>query len=487
MSDAAARIPSIVQTPEPELEVEFGVGITMPFGIGFESVTELLNPEPVTIPQLRDMRRRDAQVRALYRLITLPIRASLRNFVIIPVEGGDDEAVFIEAMLKLPPQAGGMTVTFERFISQTLLALGDGFAAFEIVYRMPETGELAGKFCIKKMARRPPETCTFMLDRNGGFAAIRQRTQFQGRDVNAIFEPPYVWYYAAQEEENPFYGQSYFIPAWYHYDQKQKCYFITHIAAQFRAVPGRVGTYPQGSSGPQREKFKKALSDFGLAQAMMKGPEYLVEELGKTQSQFDFVALINHHNQMQSKSVLAEFLDRLDKQAMVDFSTSEDDMFVMALQSIMSEIEVNVNQHMLPNLIDWNFGTGKYPEFRFALISEQQKKAIGAAFNALAVAPAVNVTPEFIYELEKQVAAEMSLEIDYDALDEELADEQALAREAEKAAQKASKVVAEDTVAHPPSTQTRPVAASAVETLSLADLHAIALAAREALDDGDED
>lgn len=483
MSDAA-RLPSIVQTPEPDLETELGVGITMPFGMGFESTAELLNQESVTIPQLRDMRRRDAQVRALYRLITLPIRASLRNFVIIPVEGGDQEAEFIEAMLKLPPQAGGMTVTFERFISQTLLALGDGFSAFEIVYRMPETGDLAGKFCIKKMARRPPETCTFVLDRHGGFAAIRQRTSFQGRNVNVTFEPPYVWFYAAQEEENPYYGQSYFIPAWYHYDQKQKCYFITHVAAQFRAVPGRVGTYPAGSSGPQRDKFRKALADFGLAQAMMKGPEYLVEELGKTQSQFNFVELINHHNQMQSKSVLAEFLDRLDKEAMVDFSTSEDDMFVMALQSIMSEIEVNVNQHMLPNLIDWNFGTGKYPEFRFALISEQQKKAIGTAFNALAVAPAVQVTPEFIYQLEKQVAAEMGLEIDYDALDDELEEEQALEREAQKATAQATKAKSEFEAKNP--APPKPVAATGSELpLTLADLHAIALAAKEALDVGD--
>src|SRR5690606_26810638 len=96
--------------------------------------------------------------RALYRLITLPIRAALQTSTFVPAEGGEAEAEFIKQVFTTPPGAGGMTVTFQRFMSQMLGALFDGFAAFEKVFWMPEHGPMKGKYTLKKLAYRPSDT-----------------------------------------------------------------------------------------------------------------------------------------------------------------------------------------------------------------------------------------------------------------------------------------------------------------------------------------
>jgi hypothetical protein len=43
-------------------------------------------------------------------------------------------------MFTLPVTGGGMTVPFGRIIAQMLMAVFDGFTAFEMVYWQPETG-----------------------------------------------------------------------------------------------------------------------------------------------------------------------------------------------------------------------------------------------------------------------------------------------------------------------------------------------------------
>ena len=53
------------------------------------------SPRP-TVRQLGTMRRLDGHARALYRLLTLPIRASLTTAVFTPANDGEEEAEFIE-------------------------------------------------------------------------------------------------------------------------------------------------------------------------------------------------------------------------------------------------------------------------------------------------------------------------------------------------------------------------------------------------------
>ena len=122
------------------------------------------------------MRRQDGQARALFRLLTMPLLAALKNADVIPVdgqEGGTEEAQFCKDLLFAPPAMGGMTHTVMRFAQQLFLALFNGFTAWELVYWVPKTGPNKGKITLRKIDWRPSETLTFLLDGQGEFNGFR--------------------------------------------------------------------------------------------------------------------------------------------------------------------------------------------------------------------------------------------------------------------------------------------------------------------------
>jgi hypothetical protein len=412
--------------PKPKPDVEIGVSSHLPWQMPYMDMWEALRTEDVTVRQLIAMRRTDGQARALYRLITLPIRAALKTATFVgeeDVDGGDAEATFVKQMFTLPPTGGGMTVPFGRVIAQLLMAVFDGFSAFEMVYWQPNDGPLKSKWTLKKLAHRPSEQLTFLLDDNSQLAGLRQQTMYHDQQVDVVIPGENVVYYAANEEERPFYGLSYFNAAYRHWEAKFKLYVVAHIAAQRAAVGTRVGTLPSNPSREEKIEFQRSLADLGIAQWMTIPDTYKVESLREFTG-FDFLAYINHHNSQMSKSVLAAFFD--DAQgtggdaSLVDFGRQSDGLFLLMLQTIMNEIEEVINTQVIPKFIDWNFASGKYPLFKFGTMTDEQKGALLDMFKALAVISpdAVSIAPEMFREMEKQVAEEFGLEVDWEAVQE---------------------------------------------------------------------
>lgn len=415
--------PDEVQPKPTENSVEVGVGLNLPFSAPYRDnhSVEILRVEGFDAPtprQLQAMRRTDGQARALFRLVTFPIRSALKSCKFVPEDGGEAEAKFIEQMFTLPPSAGGMTVTLQTFISQLLLGVFDGFAAFEQVYWAPQRGPLKGKWTLKKLAHRPSETVTFLADKNGGFAGLRQQATFSGQAIDVKIESENAFYWAANEEERKFYGVSFFESAFYHFDKKVKVYYLAHLAAQRAATGTRVGKLPKGvTTGPDVAKFEKALADLGVAQWISLPDGYTVESL-KEGSTFEFISWVNHHNSQMSKSVMAAFFDANQgggsaDTSLVNFGEQSDAMFILMLQTIMDEIAQAINHYIIPKFIDWNFGSGKYPKFQWGTFTDEQKRAVQATFEKLATVPSAAVTPQFMFALEEYMADQLDLEIDY--------------------------------------------------------------------------
>lgn len=397
---------------------EMGVALNLPFtNMINDGAYEILNPEPITTERLVNMRRSDAQIRALMRIVTLPVRAALRAAEVMPAKGGEKEAEFIKNMFTLPLSAGGMATPFRSVVNQALLAIVDGYAPFELVYKMPTSGPLAGKYTLHKIARRPPTTVTFVVDDKGDFGGLRQRTNLHGRTVDTVIAPENSFYFAAQEEENPYYGVSYFLPAYWHHDKKIKVYYLMHLAAQMAAVPGRVGTEPPNASKQQKDAFFRALKDYGLGGALRLPMGFEFEEHLRKIELPQFLQIINHHNTMMSKSVLAqESMDMGEREnaPLINNVAEASDVFMQQVVTIMEDFESKVNEMLIPKFIDWNFGSGKYPKWQFADLSSDQRDVIQSIFGAVATSPSVNVTPDFVFELERTMAGELGLtELDY--------------------------------------------------------------------------
>lgn len=250
-------------------------------------------------------------------------------------------------------------------------------------------------------------------------------TFFQGRTIDVKIPKDTALYYSHDEAERPFYGVSMFESAFYHYDKKEKLYYIAHLAAQRAAVGTRVGTMPPNASPADKNNFIRALAQLGLAQYMtLPSADWTVQLLNETSSRFDFLGLINHHNSQMSKSVLAQWFDSESgagagqgDSTLVDFGKQNDTTFMMMLEGILEEMAEVINNHVFPRFVDWNFGSEKYPKFKWGALTAEQKAAIQDTFDKLAAAgQTANVTPEFMLELEQRMSEELGLNIDYDKI-----------------------------------------------------------------------
>lgn len=457
----------------PASEENFATGVPyyLPFATPYRDSWEVFREDPVTIRQLISMRRQDGQARALYRLVTMPIIAALRNATIAPPEqyepeggkpdeGGDlapgtpphtqpdassdeddasEETEFVHNMFFLPPSQGGMTHSMGEFIRRLLLATFNGFSGFEMVYWVPKTGPMKNKVTLRKIDWRPPETLTFLLDGQGEFDGFRQRTFFQGRTIDVKIPKERALYFANGEEERPFYGVSLFESAFYHWDKKVKLYYIVHMAAQRAAVGTRVGTMPPNPTKTDKNNFITALRDMGMAQyIVLPSADWTVTSLSEVSSQFDYLGLVNHHDSQMSKSVLAAWFDANQgrgsgESTLVDFGNENDETFMMMEQAIMDDMAWVINQRVVPRFIDWNFGTGRYPEFRWGTLTEEQQAAVQDTFDKLAAAPPGSISHEFVLQLEKRMAKILGLNIDYGPIEKQAQEQQAMQDKLQKA------------------------------------------------------
>lgn len=419
IGDAGLIIP---RPKKKELNNELGVTFTYPFSTQYHNLWELWRQEKVTVKQLEVMRRTDGHARALYRLLTLPIRACLKTATVTPidgVEGGTEEAQFIDMMLNLPPAAGGMVVPLNQFMAQVLLGVFHGFSAFEMVYWVPKQGPLKDKITLKKCSYRPPETIHFLVNDQGEFSGWRQRGFMHGRYIDVKLPNETALVYTCNAEESLFYGVSMFETAFWHYDKKVKLYYLAHLAAQKGALGTRIGHMPPNPNKADKDHFLEQLSKLATNQYMAMPIDWDVQSLQEA-GRFDYMSLIEHHNHMMSESVLASFFDGnatgSGSQPMVDFSSQDDTLFIQMLETIMDDIAAVINNQLIPRFIDWNFGSGKYPTFKWGPFTDEQKDAIRLAFNQMVLAPTINTEPEIWQALQLKWAEDLGLNFDVDTV-----------------------------------------------------------------------
>jgi len=401
---------------------EMGVIDDLPFSGGF-GANELVDVKEITLQQIQTMRRKDGQARAIHRVLTLPLRTAA--LAVIPHGGpgdtgegaGEEEAELVKMALTEPLSRGGMSTSINKVLAHMGMALADGFAVFEKVWQV--TSE--GKFTLRKLAPRGAETVKFILDENGGLEAVRQRVQWQGERIDVTIPSDKLLIYTAQHEENPWYGESYLLPAYYHYDKKHKLYYISHLAAQFHAIPGRIGTYPPQADKGDRKSFREQLAKMGFNTALTKPVGWEIDSFGGEGGMPDYEKLINHHDAMMAKSVLAHFIQLGTGSSSGSWALSEDqsDFFTIALEAILAEWSEVFTFYVAPQLVDFNFNSGAYPEIKFGPLSDQTRDVMAEVFKTLSAASQTNVTPEFMFEIEKKIAEVIGLEIDYDALEED--------------------------------------------------------------------
>lgn len=389
---------------------------------------EVLDKRDIDREQLVFMTKNDGQAKGILNAIKYPVRMARPK--IKAEEGGEAEAEFISTNLLKPPANGGMSTPLRGIVSRMALAVRDGHKIFEKVFKYQD-----GKVWLKKLAYRSNETTKFKYDKHGEINGAKQKTSFQGREIDVGWGAEKIAYFIYNAEENPYLGESDFYPVFYHYDKKHKLYAIAHIAYQLNAVPIRVGSHPRNIGVDDLKAFREALKALGTSVAMTHTEDCTVEAFESKRNLREFLPLLQHHDRMMAISFLTSFMNVGDTSSgQGNLSNDQSNLFLMSIMSLLEEIAQVFNLQIIPQLIDWNFGTKKYPTLEFTPFSDTLRSAVMTTFNNLLMARFPQISSEFALAMEEAVSEELGLDMDYDAIRERMEKERQELMEAEAAA-----------------------------------------------------
>jgi len=394
-----------------------------------QTQNQVLDHREVELEQLQFMTNNDGQAKGILNAVKYPVRMARPN--IKPAEGGEEEAAFIEECLLKAPAEGGMETSLRTVISRMALSVRDGHKIFEKVFEAE-----GGKVRLKKLAYRSNETTKFKYDWHGQINGAEQKTTFQEKTIDVKWGLDKIAYFVYNAEENPYVGHSDFYPVFYHYDKKHKLYAIAHIAYQLNAVPIRIGSHPKNMPKKDLKIFRDSLKAIGTAVAMTHPEECEVLPFESKRALHEFLALIQHHDSMMSRAFLTQFMNLGQEGSGGSYALSSDqsNLFLMSIMSLLEDIGEVFNTQVIPQLIDYNFSSKKYPTLEFTPFSDTIRSAITSTFYALLAARFPQISPEFSLAMEKAVADELGLELDYEEIEARIEEERNALMEAQATA-----------------------------------------------------
>ncbi len=146
---------------------ERGIAIDAGF---YSTEGELFDRHSPSPGQLDYMGQHDSQVAALLLAMELILQSA--RFDIEAAPGDKGEAAFVRDVLFKSRLAGGMQTPMRSVVAQMSAAVLTKRVYFEKVWKIREDG----KAVYDKLAWRPPNQCTMMVDpKNGTYNGFRQR------------------------------------------------------------------------------------------------------------------------------------------------------------------------------------------------------------------------------------------------------------------------------------------------------------------------
>lgn len=394
--------------------------------LGRDSVF-LQHKPTITADSLDRMFKTDGEVSGLYRLVTTPLKkAELR---VHPKHNkAKREANDVHDMLTSSPEEGGMLTPITQVVSTALRMLVDGWAGHEIVWNIRNQ-----KVVVDKVAYLPSNTVTVEIDKNSNIMRYNQKPldfsfgkniQMAESDINIWAKDRKIMHFVFGNEWNPVYGRSMFLQSYYHFEKKHKLYYIAHMAAQIRALRLRILRAPQDENIDKLNAVVEVVSKLGFNSTMSLPDGYELEFPDIGGETVDVLPMIQHHDTQMAKSVLAQVMDvgTEGKTGSFNLSDTHFDIFITNLGLIGNYIASVINTYLIPPFIDWNYGTGNYPKVEFLPFDRDVRREMAALFTRLVGAKSLNVSPEFMIEMEKIVAEAQGLDIDFEAVEKRMKD-----------------------------------------------------------------
>jgi len=372
-------------------------------------------PDVLTPADYLQMQENDGTVRAIVRLISLPIQSA--KIKIIPGPNDKGEKDFIETVFLKPPEFGGMTTPLPFIIADMTRAIFEGFRLYEKVARVIPKGKWKGKIGWKKLAPREAKTIKLRADPHGGFLGAYQEATFGGKTYRVVIPPEKCILFTFQKERHWLYGESILKAAYYHYDKKHKLYYIAHKKAELEAIGLKIlSVEPTGTLTPSEvTEAEKVIDTIGISSRVTLPPglKLTIDRGGKTG--YDPLPLIEHHNREMAKSALVQFVEQTKYAYPYGRGTTQSATFYMAIKSVMRQMEDTLNNYAVAPLIDWNFKNGSYPKIKLMDITEEAQIYLNRVFEDIVRRKDVKLPEEFVEEVYHSMAEKLGLEVSFKA------------------------------------------------------------------------
>lgn len=357
-------------------------------------ITEEYNPNLQGIQGVKiydEMRKSDGTVRAAILVTTLPIRRA-KWFVNPATEEQVDKDVasFVEHALFDWIE----NTSWDDVVRQALLMIPFGVMVFEKVYG---TKDHEGKtyITVKKLAPRMPRSIQ-QWELKDGTAGIQQIRQ--DGHIAEIPDSKLLKFINEREGDN-LWGTSMLRAAYKHWYYKNNFYKIDGMAFERQGMGVPMIKMPQNYTAADEQKAIKAMRNIRANEdAYLVIPSdyeasFMEMKAGGTR---DPQNSINHHNKEILQSVLAQFLELGQTSSgggSRALSEDHSDLFLKAIESIANAFVSEINNNLIPELVDMNFNDVKvYPKLDFSGITRVDVSAIGTAYGALVTAGAIKPT-----------------------------------------------------------------------------------------------
>lgn len=401
--------------PKKDLTREVGVAGEVLF-TGFDR--EESRADNVSIKDYRKMIDRDPTVESLFNIMTLPIVSATYRIDADENDEGEVQADFVRKNLLEPPHKGGMETPFTLFQDQLMMAIVDGFALWEKVYKLQN-----GKYVYKKLAYRDSIGITLLRDKDGGYGGARQVVSYAGETVDVTLPAYKTFLFTHNKARDYLYGRSALKSLVKPYNKKAKLEYLDSIALQADAIKPKVlirteaGTYesddPNSKSNTIVNKALKALAKLGERNPVASLPfGFDVKEI--TQKGRDPHQSIERQNSEMARAFLATFtlLGSQGGSNVGSFALSDNlsDMLMISLKALMAKIEEHINQYVIADLHDLNFATPHYSELHYDDLTSDTVQVIADAFMKLLEKD--RVSDEMVQGIEEQTASRLEIDLE---------------------------------------------------------------------------
>lgn len=391
-----------------ELQKEIGSTISGSLIFGdYEQEMNVWNRER----KIRDYREmmKDPTIEGLFNIVTMPILASEYQIVVEDEnENAKIQADFVRKNLFESSFKGGIETPFDLFLDEAMLALADGFAVWEKIYRLNKDGKLE----LKKLALRDSLSVELKAEK-GEYVGVKQTLE----DGGVVEIPAYkTFLFTHNKKFNRLYGRSILNSLYKNYDKKQKLEYLDSIALQNDAIKPKILTETQehlGVGSGAMRKIIHAIGKFGKTNSAVSVPfGYDIKTLesdGRDPHQS-----IERQKSEMAFAFMANFMllgaQGKSSSGSYALSNTQAGIFQMSLQSILDKLEAHINQYIIADLIDLNFAEPHYPQFKFAKLDKSKIESIFEIFKKMVDKD--KVSDEVVKQVEDEVANQLGFQIE---------------------------------------------------------------------------